>query len=84
MDARTRIHYTNCKACMEEPMITLTDQDRAAILEASGYDRLTDRGQIMYEAIYRAGMAAMAERAAEIPESVGRPDLAAAIRALVK
>jgi hypothetical protein len=50
-------------------MPELTDADQAAILEASGYDRLTDRGQILYEAIYRAGMAAMAERYAPVIEA---------------
>ena len=81
-------------------MIELTDADKAAVLEASGYDRLTDRGQIMYEAIYRAGMAAMAERAAKAAEGAsitindGGPaalsymaairNCAAAIRALLK
>ena len=66
-------------------MIELTREDRVRINDAIDPFRTNSGSQMqeMIDAIYRAGMAAMAERAAEIPESVGRPDLAAAIRQLL-
>ena len=45
--------------------IDLTDADRAAILEASGYTSLTQHGADQFGAIYRAGLAAGRARAIE-------------------
>ena len=45
--------------------IDLTDADRAAILEASGYTSLTRHGADQFGAIYRAGLAAGRARGIE-------------------
>ena len=74
-------------------MIELTREDRVRINDAIDPFRTNSGSQMqeMIDAIYRAGMAAMAERAAQVCENTGLwtdgigPDhCAAAIRALIK
>jgi len=47
-------------------MIELTDADRAAILEASGYRETTKAGDKLFGSIYRAGLSAGIERSAKV------------------
>jgi hypothetical protein len=47
-------------------MIELTDADRAAILEASGYLETTVAGDKLFSGVYRAGLAAGIERALQV------------------
>jgi len=73
-------------------MIELTRNDRVSINDAIDPFRTNSGSQMqeMIEALYRAGMAAMAERAAQVciklvaTEQDNANDCAAAIRALIK